>query len=91
MAVFIDIHVHTRLFPGPERLEGGAFATPEQLMDMLKPHGVRKAVILPVVNPEGANIPQGMGEVEIISVFPAWPKAWDTSFCLPARTAGGSE
>jgi predicted TIM-barrel fold metal-dependent hydrolase len=71
MATFIDLHVHTRLFPGPERLGGGTYATPEQLMEMLIPHGVRKAVILPGVNPECAIIPQGMGEVEaIVAKYP---------------------
>ncbi len=71
MAIFIDIHVHTRLFPGPERLSGGTYATPEQLIAMLTPHGVRKAVILPGVNPECSYIPQGMGEVEaIVAKYP---------------------
>ena len=71
MATFIDMHVHTRLFPGPERLGGGTYATPEQLIDMLKPHGVRKAVILPGVNPECSYNPQGMGEVEaIVAKYP---------------------
>jgi uncharacterized protein len=50
--MFIDMHVHTMLFRGPERLGGGAFATPEELMAMLTPQGVRKAIILPIVNPE---------------------------------------
>ncbi len=61
--MFIDIHVHTRYFEGPERLSGGTYATPQQLMDMLKPHGVRHAVILPGVNPECSYIPQSLGEV----------------------------
>jgi len=61
--MFIDIHVHTRLFPGPERLSGGTYATPEQLIEMLRPHGVKRAVILPGVNPECAYIPQSLGEV----------------------------
>lgn len=61
--MFIDIHVHTRYFPGPERTYGGTYATPQQLMDMLKPHDVRHAVILPGLNPECAYIPQSLGEV----------------------------
>jgi hypothetical protein len=61
--MFIDIHVHTRYFEGPERLSGGTYATPRQLMDMLKPHGVRHAVILPNANPECRYIGQSMGEV----------------------------
>ncbi|MDD2710533.1 MAG: hypothetical protein PHV34_21345 [Verrucomicrobiae bacterium] len=71
MAIFIDMHVHTRLFPGPERLHGGTYATPEQLMDMLKPHGVKRAVIMPGVNPECCYIPQGNGEAEaIVAKYP---------------------
>jgi len=71
MAVFIDMHVHTRLFPGPQRLTGGTYATPEQLIAMLKPHGVRRAVILPGVNPECSMIPQSLGEVEaIVAKYP---------------------
>jgi predicted TIM-barrel fold metal-dependent hydrolase len=71
MATFIDMHVHTRLFPGPERLGGGTYATPEQLMEMLVPHGVKRAVILPGVNPECCLIPQGLGEVEaIVAKYP---------------------
>ena len=61
--MYLDIHVHTRLFPGPERLSGGTYATPEELMAMLEPRGVRRAVILPGVNPECSYVPQGVGEV----------------------------
>ena len=53
--MFIDIHVHTRLYPGPERLSGGTYATSEELMAILEPHGVRHAVILPGVNPFDAS------------------------------------
>jgi predicted TIM-barrel fold metal-dependent hydrolase len=69
--MFFDIHVHTRLFPGPERLEGGSYATPEQLLAMLRPHGVKRAVILPGVNPECAYIPQSIGEaLAIVDRYP---------------------
>ena len=61
--MFIDIHVHTALFPGPDRPYGGTFATPEELMAMLRPRGVQRCVILPLVNPECANLSQGVGEV----------------------------
>jgi predicted TIM-barrel fold metal-dependent hydrolase len=61
--MFIDIHVHTRLFPGPERLSGGTYATPEEIMAMLQPRGVKRCVILPGVNPECAYVPQSVGEV----------------------------
>lgn len=71
MAVFIDMHVHTRLFPGPARLGGSNYATPEQLIAMLAPHGVKRAVILPGVNPECCMSPQSLGEVEaIVAQYP---------------------
>lgn len=31
--MFIDIHVHTRVIPGPPRLGKPAYATPEQLLE----------------------------------------------------------
>lgn len=71
MPIFIDMHVHTRLFPGPERLSGGTYATPEELVAMLKPRGVRRAVILPGVNPECSMVPQSLGELEeIVTKYP---------------------
>lgn len=69
--MFIDIHVHTRLYPGPERTGGGTYATPKQLMDMLKPRDVRHAVLLPGVNPECAFVPQGMGDaLAVVEKYP---------------------
>jgi predicted TIM-barrel fold metal-dependent hydrolase len=71
--MFIDIHVHTRYFPGPERQGGGTYATPEELMDMLLPRGVRHAVILPGGNPECAFIIQSMGEMlAIVEQYPGF-------------------
>ncbi len=54
--MFIDIHLHTRMFEGPARVDGSRFATPEELRAMLEPHGVRKAVLLPLVSPEGREV-----------------------------------
>ena len=63
--MLIDIHVHTRIFEGPERpIEGGGrFATPDELMDMLKPRGVRAAVALPTVHPDCAWCIQSVEEI----------------------------
>ena len=54
--MFIDIHLHTRIFEGPARVGGNRFATPEELRAMLEPHGVRKGVLLPLVSPEGREV-----------------------------------
>jgi len=54
--VFIDIHLHTRIFEGPTRADGSRFATPEELRAMLEPCGVRKGILLPLVSPEGREV-----------------------------------
>lgn len=51
--MFIDIHVHTRNRPSPNRLgTDESFATPEELLEMYAEVGIEKAVLLPNVNPE---------------------------------------
>lgn len=54
--MFIDINLHTRISEGPPRADGSCFATPEELLAMLEPHGVRKGVLLPLVSPEGREV-----------------------------------
>ncbi|NCO34945.1 MAG: hypothetical protein AUJ92_02825 [Armatimonadetes bacterium CG2_30_59_28] len=65
--MFIDIHVHTRIFPEPRRGAGGCFATPEELMEILQPRGVVRAVILPIVSPEAQQTIQSVGEAVAIA------------------------
>jgi predicted TIM-barrel fold metal-dependent hydrolase len=52
--MFIDIHVHTRMFEGPRQDSefGSYFATPQELKDKLEPLGVRAVVALPILSPE---------------------------------------
>jgi len=63
--MFIDIHVHTRLsdFPQRDSSAGGRYATPEELMAMLKPHGVRAVVTFARVNPECGWFVQSVEEI----------------------------
>ncbi len=63
--MFVDIHVHTRMFEGPRQDSefGSYFATPEQLMEKLKPQGVRAVVALPCVNPECIWVIQSVQEI----------------------------
>ncbi len=63
--MWIDIHVHTRMFDTPERGgEGrGKRATPEELMAMVKPQGVRAVCALPGVPPECSWFPQSNEEI----------------------------
>lgn len=86
--MFIDIHVHTRLFPGPERLSGGTYATPEQLIAMLRPHGVKRAVILPGVSPECQYIPQSIGEV--LAICEKYPDFFIPFMNVDPRAVGNS-
>lgn len=65
--MFIDIHVHTRKYPGPPRLDGRqAYATPQQLLERYDQLGVEQAVLLPGVNAECNLIPQSNQEIEEI-------------------------
>ncbi|MBN2450097.1 MAG: amidohydrolase family protein [Lentisphaeria bacterium] len=86
--MFIDMHVHTRLFPGPERLSGGTYATPEELLTMLRPHGIRRAVILPGVNPECSYVPQGVGEV--LAVCEKYPDFFIPFMNVDPRAVGNA-
>ena len=61
--MFIDIHVHTRRAPMPDRGGGPAYTTPEQLIERYDQMGVEKAVLLPGVNPECSYVPQSVQEV----------------------------
>jgi len=63
--MFVDIHVHTRMFEGPRQDSkfGSYFATPEELMEKLKPQGVRAVVALPCVNPECIWVIQSVQEI----------------------------
>jgi predicted TIM-barrel fold metal-dependent hydrolase len=63
--MFVDIHVHTRLSDFPERgtPSGGRYATPEELMAMLKPRGVRAVCTFARVNPEVGWFVQSVEEI----------------------------
>ncbi len=63
--MFIDIHVHTRIFEGPRQDTefGSKFATPEELMVKLRPQGVRAVVALPSISPECNSCPQSVQEI----------------------------
>ncbi len=63
--MFIDIHVHARLFDYPERNVpgGGRYATPEEIIGKLGPRGVRKAVVFARVNPDVGWFVQPVEEI----------------------------
>ena len=69
--MFIDIHVHGRILPGPTRHGGAPFATPEQLVEQYDSMGIEAGVLLPTVSPECARDVQSPQEVlEICNRFP---------------------
>ena len=63
--MFIDIHVHTRMYPGAPRILGDqmTYATPEELLNGYDEIGIERAVLLPGVNPECSYAPQSNEEV----------------------------
>ena len=62
----IDIHVHTIAEKGVLRPRGDTFATPEELFEMYDQLGVEKAVLLPIVSPEGQTDTNTNREIEAI-------------------------
>ncbi len=69
--MFIDIHVHVRLYPGPMRAGKQAFASPQQLLERYDAIGVEKAVLLPGVSPECSYHPQN--NMEMLQVCKEYP------------------
>ncbi len=68
----IDVHVHTRNTPGPNRPgTDQTYATPEQLIEMYDDVGIDRAVILPGTNPECSFHIQSVQEVlDICEEYP---------------------
>ena len=69
--MFIDYHLHTILYKGLPRPEGGNFATPEELIAMMDRTGVDKGFLLPLVSPE-CFFQRGTNEeiLEVVSRYP---------------------
>ena len=71
--MFIDVHGHTRMFPGPPRDESGkaTYTSPEDLIKRHDEVGIEKAILLPGVSPECAFAPQANEEIiEICRIYP---------------------
>lgn len=86
--MLIDIHTHTKFLPIPPRANGGNFASPEELMAMLKPKGVRATVILPNANPEGAHVVQG--NEDALAVVEKYPDFFITFMNIDPRLENNS-
>ncbi|NLO06041.1 MAG: amidohydrolase family protein [candidate division WS1 bacterium] len=69
----VDIHVHTRHHPGPNRPgTDQTYATPEQLIEMYDEVGIDRAVILPGTNPECSHHIQSVQDV--LEICERWPR-----------------
>jgi predicted TIM-barrel fold metal-dependent hydrolase len=69
----VDIHVHTRHHPGPNRPgTDQSYATPEQLLAMYDEVGIDRAVILPGTNPECSHHIQSVQDV--LEICERWPR-----------------
>lgn len=75
----IDLHVHTTMFKGILRKEGGTtYASPEQLIEMYKLIDVEKGVILPCGSVEGEY--QLQSNEEVMAIVEKYPDNFDW-FC----------
>ena len=64
--MFIDVHVHTRLWPGYPRPDGRTYARPEQLLERFDALGIAQAVVMAGVSPECSR--QVMSVEEVLEV-----------------------
>lgn len=84
----IDIHVHTRMFKGILRKGSNTtYASPEELIDMYRPLGVEKGVILPGGAVECAL--QLQSNEEVMAIVEKYPENFDW-FCNVHPQMGGN-
>lgn len=60
--LFIDMHVHAYLFPGPPQDGHTQFATPEQIVKIYDAHNIERGALMPLIGPE-VYLPQSNEEV----------------------------
>ena len=60
--MFIDMHVHAYLFPGPRQDGVNQFATPQDIIDIYDSHGIECGALMPLIGPE-VYLPQSNEEV----------------------------
>lgn len=85
----IDIHVHTKMFKGIPRKEGNTtYASPEELIEMYKPIGVEKGIILPGGAVECAT--QLQSNEEVMALVEKYPDSFDWFCNIHPRMGGNS-
>ena len=60
--MFIDMHVHAYLFPGPRQDGTTQFANPAQILSMYDAHNIECGVLMPLIGPE-FYLPQSNEEI----------------------------
>ena len=60
--MFIDMHVHAYLFPGPRQDGTTQFANPAQILSMYDAHGIECGALMPLIGPE-FYLPQSNEEI----------------------------
>ena len=85
----IDIHVHTISEKGVLRPRGDTLATPEELFEMYDQLGVEKAVLLPIVSPEGQT--DGNTNREIQTIVRQYPDRFYWFCNIDPRQGDNSE
>lgn len=85
----IDMHVHTQLGGGPERLRGGTWPTPEEVRTVYDELGIEKGVIMPRIAPERMHDPITSRDAEYLKN--TYPETLGWWFCaLDPRMATNS-
>jgi hypothetical protein len=85
----IDMHVHSQLSCGPERLRGGTWPTPEEVREAYDAIGIEKGVEMPRLAPERMHDPITSRDAEFLArTYPDTIGWW---FCaLDPRMANNS-
>ena len=60
--MFIDMHVHAYLFPGPPQDGRTQFATPQDIIDIYDAHDIECGALMPLIGPE-VYLPQSNEEI----------------------------
>lgn len=68
--MFIDMHVHAYLYPGPPQDGTTQFATPGQIVEVYDKHNIERGALMPLIGPE-FYLPQSNEEIlETCRLFP---------------------
>lgn len=85
----IDMHVHTQMAGGPERLRGGTWPTPEEVRQVYDDLEIEKGVLMPRLAPERMHDPITSRDAQMLAE--KYPETLGWWFCaLDPRMATNS-